>query len=780
MGEVWQAYDRDLSRFVAIKIVRASRRREEVTRRFLAEAKLTAGLQHPGIVAVHEVGELPEGRHYFAMREVRGHTFADDLEGFHTSRQATDEADRRASLRGLLEKFLRVAETIAYAHSQGVVHRDLKPANIMVGEFGEVLVLDWGVAKLLTSAEPRVVDNDDPSDRGRAFETRQGMVVGTPYYMSPEQARGAQSEIGPPTDVYALGAILFHILDGRPPVAGGDIDDVLAAVALGKRRQLATDGSVPDALAGICTRATATDPTDRYGSASLLADAVRRWLTGATAAEEARRIVEDSISLSASAKSMREEARRLLAQADTASRSLADGAPIEDKRQVWALEDRAQRARQSARLVGQRFEQRLRSALMRSPELDEAHQLLADYYRDRHEEAELADDTLGAELEAALLREHDRRGKYSEYLRGTAYLKLHSVPENAAIEISRFEMIDRRLRARATQGSTVVGGERVELSHGSYRCVFRVGGRPPVVYPVRLRRGELWDMTPPGTNAVSAVRLPLAADVDPSACFVAAGWTQIGGDHRAPNALPARRVWVDDFAIQRHPITNREFLEFLNDLVAAGRTEEAMSFAPRERGRQVDIAGALVYRVDDGGRFELGPDSDGDVWDPEYPVFLINRASMEAYATWRSARDGKPWRLPFEWEWEKAARGTDRRFFPWGNHLDPLWCRMSKTRQGRMLPAPIGQYEVDESPYGVRGMGGNISDLTLGVVDRSERFNARDAWAERADAPSVMRGGSWANDASHCRSARRAIVPNTVRLSVLGLRLVHDLPERTW
>jgi len=211
-GDVWQVRDRVLSRILAMKLQRSEHRRSHHMRaRFLTEARITADLQHPGIVAVHDQGELGDGRLWFTMKEVRGRTLRTVVDEVHAA--AGPDGFRAAAsgwtFRRLIDAFARIAQAVAFAHSRKVMHRDLKLDNVMVGEFGEVLVMDWGLAR-------RVDDpSEDPEDPSAMLEaelsvelTQGGDVLGTPAYMPPEQARGRRDLHGTHSDVYALGAIL--------------------------------------------------------------------------------------------------------------------------------------------------------------------------------------------------------------------------------------------------------------------------------------------------------------------------------------------------------------------------------------------------------------------------------------------------------------------------------------------------------------------------------------------------------------------------------------------
>lgn len=268
MAEVRRVTEPTLKRDVAMKIIAANLADDAVARsRFLQEAQITAQLQHPGIPAVHEVGTLPDGRSYYTMREVRGQTLARIIAARRNSRGEW-------TLRRLLEVLLRASEAVGYAHSRGVVHRDLKPANVMAGEFGEVMVLDWGLARLHAEAEPTV-----KTDRsGSALATRDGTVAGTPAFMAPEQARGDVSSIGPATDVYALGAILYTVLAGRPPYEGPS-GSVVVQQVLGQD-PTPLEG-VPATLGALCDLAMSRDPADRPRDAAAFAEVLREELAGA-------------------------------------------------------------------------------------------------------------------------------------------------------------------------------------------------------------------------------------------------------------------------------------------------------------------------------------------------------------------------------------------------------------------------------------------------------------------------------------------------------------------
>jgi serine/threonine-protein kinase len=275
MGAVWAGTDEAFGREVAVKVLLPEHvGKPELLRRFAAEARITARLQHPAIVPVFEVGELPDGRPFYAMRRVNGSTLSALLDARPTL------CHERTFL---LRVFEKVCEGIAYAHRAGVVHRDLKPSNVMVGEFGRVTVMDWGVAKVLADgrAGPGRPEDGAVEPCGPADGTRAGLVLGTPAYMAPEQATGRCDLVTERADVFGLGGILCVILTGKPPYVGADGRSV-------HRRAVAADlgdaaarldgcGAEPE-LVALARRCLAADPADRPADAGAVYAALAEYL----------------------------------------------------------------------------------------------------------------------------------------------------------------------------------------------------------------------------------------------------------------------------------------------------------------------------------------------------------------------------------------------------------------------------------------------------------------------------------------------------------------------
>ncbi|MEM8669128.1 MAG: serine/threonine-protein kinase [Planctomycetota bacterium] len=280
LGEVFLARDRDLRRDVAVKeILSDCAKNQSNQARFVYEAEVTGSLEHPGIVPIYALGNSEDGRPFYAMRFIEGASMDDVIRDFHTDGGHANPI-AALTLRELLGQMVDVCNTMAYSHSRGVIHRDLKPANVMIGRYGETLVVDWGLAKRLDdSAE---LDRSGlPEDTARNdFEaTQMGQAFGTPQYMSPEQATGQLDRVDSRSDIYALGAMLYKVLAGKPAFTGQTLQDILQSVRTGSfLRPRQVDSSIPKPLEAICLKAMSLDPNARYQSADEIARDLSSWM----------------------------------------------------------------------------------------------------------------------------------------------------------------------------------------------------------------------------------------------------------------------------------------------------------------------------------------------------------------------------------------------------------------------------------------------------------------------------------------------------------------------
>jgi serine/threonine protein kinase len=299
MGQIYFGEDPQLKRNVAVKVSSVSEGGEDP--RFSKEAEVLAQLAHPNIVPIHNIGVDAQGRPFYSMKLVKGRTLQAVLNLIRDGDALAIKEHPRATL---LTIFRKVCDAMMFAHSKGILHRDLKPENIMVGEYGEVLVMDWGLAKVLGAQESTEGVNSRVNDTGDYGMTMEGEVMGTPQYMSPEQAMGMVAELDQRSDIYSLGGILYAILTLRPPIDGTTLDEVLTKVKNGSISSMVTKrggkgsvpvgaptamgAEVPEALQAVTLKAMATDRSKRYASVEAFAGDIERYQNGfATQAEDA-------------------------------------------------------------------------------------------------------------------------------------------------------------------------------------------------------------------------------------------------------------------------------------------------------------------------------------------------------------------------------------------------------------------------------------------------------------------------------------------------------------
>jgi len=809
MGEVRRVRDLALNRTMAMKIVKAEvMARPDVVSRFVEEAQCNAQLQHPGLVPVHEIGTLRDGRAYFTMAEIKGVTLADAIHALHGAGCGSSRRTGQSwSFRDLLQVFVRVCDTVAYAHARGVVHRDLKPDNIMLGSHGEVLVVDWGLAKVegapaadsSTSDEERVVTS---RSSGASAATQMGAVSGTPAYMPPEQALGFTNQIGSQSDVYALGAVLYEILAGEPPYVGSSAMDVLEQVRRGLPvprllKLHASEAAVlpngpdgrplPKELLRICNRAMERSIKTRTRDASQVSAAVAAWLDGVERRERALAFVLQAEDTWPQAASARSRATMLEEQAASILSGLPLGAGEADKYEAWALADAASALRREAQRKEAETLRMLVAALTHDPQLPEAHRQLATLYREEHRRAEEQNDDQrllrsGEMLEAhalALAEGDEVRREAVAYLKGTGSLTLVTEPPGAEVLLYRYETQNRREVPvyQRHLGRTPLSDCPVEM--GSYLCKIHHPDCETVEYPVHIERLQHWAGIEPQSNVAHPIWLPRTGELGAHERYIPAGWFTAGQPQGYSTADASKRLWVPGFVAHVHPVTNQQFVEFLEDMLAAGEGQRVDLLVPQAIPTRVGVPG-MPFFLRKGRRFELAVDGEGYEWRPDWPVTMVDLAGAQAYADWLSVQTGKQWRLPTEYEFEKAGRGVDGRRYPWGHHFDPSRCNMQDSCAGLSAPCGVDAFPQDCSPYGVRGLAGNALTWTSDRWRFSGPLHENNivGWTRpefRADERFTVRGGAWNAVASVADLTSRNTGEASTRNKILGFRLVRSL-----
>jgi len=756
-ADVLRVRDPDLNRVLAMKILKPTLvRNGAAVTRFVEEAQATSQLNHAGIVPVHEIGKLKDGRPYFTMSVVHGQTLRTFLN--QTSRSSERPVQRMVIL------FHKICETMAYAHAREIIHRDLKPENILFGDFGELLVVDWGLAKVM-SKNRKASDDDDGTgpivttrSGDRSLITQLGTVAGTPAYMAPEQAAGEVDKITPATDVFALGAILYEMIQGsRMDIDRGD----------GVLDELEYDPGSPLAIA---LQAASANPAERYPDAVMLLLDVQAWLDGSRKHGLAQTVASRAMQKEPKITDLRRVAQDLRERANDQWEHIPPNASAEDKRDAWRLQDQARKTEERAAVLEAEVLQTHRNALVHSPNLKVSHERLARFYREQHEEAEANRSTSEAARIEILLRAHNR-GEHDMYLSGGGFLTLHTDPAGARVKLYGLELEDRRLKETEIEELGTTPLDAVELPQGSFVLHIESQGYATVRYPIHVKRGAHWDGVPPMNDEPHPIYLPVDGELGIHDRYVPAGFFTAGGDRRATAPFRRKEIWVDDFVIRTFPVTQAQFLEFINDLASAGNHEACVRYAPQSTGDE-DKASFLWKRLPD-GRFQLGNLA------PDLPIFNVDWYSAVAYAEWYGQREGVKWRLPVELEWEKAARGVDGRSHPWGDFIDPTFCCYKSSHAGHPKVPRIGTFKTDASVYGARGLGGSVRDWCFDTFDVG-RPHLEDGVAiiEPGDGDAQarpVRGGAWANDENTVYSASRGWQPPAVRSKRVGFRLARSI-----
>lgn len=742
MGQVVEAIDQNLGRAVAIKLLLDEQENLAWQSRFIQEAQVTGQLQHPSIIPVYDLGLNASGKLYFSMKKVEGVTLQSVFKGLRSEDPNTMARFTRSKL---LQTFQMVCLSVAYAHSRSVIHRDIKPANIMIGEFGEVFLVDWGLAKVLDreADDGKEKVKSHRGEEGR-MTTRQGEAIGTPGYMSPELALGQQHFVDERADIYALGSILYEILTLRRPYGGKDVRTMvqrMLKMPVTPASQRAPGRDVPEQLEKIASRCLERDISLRYRSVlDLCRDFqgfMENHLGARSRANSLVHAMEPSLNDFIEAREALEATRARLAEL---SLVISPWSRLEARRELWQIQKQLSALEQEADQLFIGLSQDCAKKLSKGTTSHSLISVLGSVLK-----TELTPPVSTARaLESEKLIRDFKRWPSLEHNSGRFAIRCDR--ENINILMGKAEEVDGIVQAvewkSLGSAPAVIDG----LEEGTY--MVRVSDqRVEFTAPMKMPRV--------GDTTVD-VPFSIVANVPDNFRAIFANTAVVGGDNSAFWSMPRQDVQIQTFAMARTPVTFGAYILFLN-AIAAHDINTALTRCPRTESSRLIACVNETFSLPRISPFE-------STWDRDWPVFGISWDDAKAYCEWMGHQDGRSYRLPSSVEWEVAGRGVDERIFPWGNIWEPSFSNNALEQPGSPRLTSVGNHPTDMSPFGVMDMAGGVAEWTSTELEDPE-----------VGPIIVCRGGSWTRTDRDARLAsRHPMFPDAVSRRV-GFRLVLDL-----
>lgn len=828
MGRVDLVKDNDLNRYVAKKsILDVHMDDGGILERFVEEAQATGQLDHPNIVPVHDIGMDDEGQMYFTMKYIRGKTLEDVLDGL---RAGDREYEEEYSSTRMLQIFNQICNAIAFAHSKGVIHRDLKPANIMLGSFGEVIVMDWGLAKVIASpTDTAMITLSNPKvatlRKQTGNETQIGSVVGTPAYMSPEQARGEIDKLDRRSDIYSLGAILYEILALAPPFSGGSVYTTISQVIqqefeTPEKKAARLKRKVHKELNAITLKAMAKEPDDRYDTAIAVAKDINNHLEG-----RAVTALPDSIGSKVlrwsrrNATTLRWTAAILVLLSGMAygydayyrntvtERLIAAGDELKDEagdvlRKFKETNNRynsfSESANQRIIRLNLKAAEQYRQALETSPSRDDIRDRLVRIYQELWNMAMREDNAnlMAVSVDAVRLYLGDKYegSRQQQLFDGRSTMTIASKPQAEAIYLFKYAESFDGLSVpvpflRETEAIDQVWLDAFNLDQLDVEGPYKDAG-----FPLELGEQNNWGggtlvleeklpgsylavlQGPDGRYQRVPFNLPRLSEKDIVVRLVGDsatpdGFTYVplteftyGGD--SAGAGQEETLKSGNFFITTQEASMGEYAEYLQALIADGKQEEAEARLPRDFG-------FTLLSIEEG--IVVGTAQVPAEW-RRTPARGVSYLDAKAFLEWKSGQDGRAYRLPTEQEWELAARGADGRRYSWGSKFDPKFVKLT-LGYGEISAEEIAEMMLssdtrDESPFGVRDMGGSMAEWVEGYFDPTIE-------GEDPEALRVIRGNAWGLTPIGLECAFRTNGPPNYFHSTIGFRYVFDGPSET-